>query len=315
MAKNHEAGRLISPTNLWGKPLTRPPGKPAKEKVTGMRTEDEEDFTDEDEIDVDAELAEEDENAEELVDETPDEAEDSEIIAEAEEEDATEEEGDVEDDGLAYAPEDGDEIAAEGEDDVVSAVDADDEDEDESGETDETEVAETTPESRKHTMSDKKKVSLSDHIRNEIEKRKASGASLRGVDIVGALEKRSISVSPAQVSQLLKKAGIAGAKRGRKPAETATEQPSEKSRVAMKAKKNGVEAQKKPLGLKRNAPPAPVAAQPRSALKAAPSASGRFSVPVDQLKAAEAFVSACGGFEKATRILTTAAELSNAFNG
>lgn len=305
MAKNHEAARLISPTNLWGKPLTRPPNKPAQEKVTGMRTEDEEDFTDEDEIDVDAELAEEDENAEELVDETPDDAE-QEIAAEAEE-DVAEEEGDVEDDGLAYDPEDGDESE---EDAVVSAVDADDEEE--NGDTDETEVAETTPESRKRTMSDKKKVSLSDHIRTEIDKRQTSGASLRGVDIVAALEKRGISVSPAQVSQLLKKAGVAGT-RARKPA--AEEQVSEKSRSAMKAKKNAIETPKKPLGLKRNVPVAATVTPTRSALKAAPSGSSRFSVPVDQLKAAEAFVSACGGFEKATRILTTAAELSNAFNG
>jgi hypothetical protein len=83
----------------------------------------------------------------------------------------------------------------------------------------------------------------------------------------------------------------------------------------MKAKKNAIETPKKPLGLKRNVPVAATVTPTRSALKAAPSGSGRFSVPVDQLKAAEAFVSACGGFEKATRILTTAAELSNAFNG
>jgi len=306
MAKNHEAARLISPTNLWGKPLTRPPSKPAQEKVTGMRTEDEDDVTDEDEIDVDAELADEDESAEELDEETPDDAE-QEIAAEAEEEDDAEEEGDVEDDGLAYDPEDGDESE---EDAVVSAVDTDDEDE--SGETDEAEVAETTPESRKRTMSDKKKVSLSDHIRNEIDKRQTSGASLRGVDIVAALEKRGINVSAAQVSQLLKKAGVAGT-RARKPA--AEEQVSEKSRSAMKAKKNAIETPKKPLGLKRNVPVTATVTPTRSALKAAPSGSGRFSVPVDQLKAAEAFVSACGGFEKATRILTTAAELSNAFNG
>ena len=305
MAKNHEAARLISPTNLWGKPLTRPPNKPAQEKVTGMRTEDEEDFTDEDEIDVDAELAEEDESAEELDEETPDDAE-QEIAAEAEEDDA-EEEGDVEDDGLAYDPEDGDESE---EDAVVSAVDTDDEDE--SGDTDETEVAETTPESRKRTMSDKKKVSLSDHIRTEIDKRQTSGASLRGVDIVAALEKRGISVSPAQVSQLLKKAGVAGTRARKTETE---EQTSERSRSAMKAKKNAIETPKKPMGLKRNVPVAATVTPTRTALKAAPSASGRFSVPVDQLKAAEAFVSACGGFEKATRILTTAAELSNAFNG
>jgi hypothetical protein len=306
MAKNHEAAKLISPTNLWGKPLTRPPNKPAQEKVTGMRTEDDEDFTDEDEIDVDAELAEEDESAEELVDETPDDVE-SEITAEAEEDDA-EEEGDVEDDGLAYDPEDGDESE---EDAVVSAVDADDEEE--SGDTDETEVAETTPESRKRTMPEKKKMSLSDHIRHEIDRRKSSnGASLRGVDIVAALEKRGISVSPAQVSQLLKKAGVAGTRARKTETE---EQTSERSRSAMKAKKNAIETPKKPMGLKRNVPVAATVTPTRSALKAAPSASGRFSVPVDQLKAAEAFVSACGGFEKATRILTTAAELSNAFNG
>ena len=164
-------------------------------------------------------------------------------------------------------------------------------------------------------MADKKKVSLSDHIRNEIEKRKASGASLRGVDIVAALEKRSISVSPAQVSQLLKKAGVAGSKRGRKPASaSAPAEQNEKPRVAMKAaKKDVAEAPKQRLVLKRHPQAAP-AAEVRSAPKAAKVPSTGFRVPMTQLQAAEAFVDACGGsFKNAERILTAAASLSQTF--
>lgn len=314
MAKNHEAGKLISPANLWAKPLPRPTNKPV-EKVTGMRTEDED--MDEDEVDVDAELADADSYEEEIED-------DAEVVAETDEDteavaetdaDVENDEDEVEDDGLTYAPEDGDEVAAEEEDEeLVASNVGDDDGDEEDGETEETEEAVTTTESRTRSMADKKKVSLSDHIRTEIEKRKASGASLRGVDIVAALEKRSISVSPAQVSQLLKKAGVAGSKRGRKPAAVAPVEQGEKPRAAMKAaKKDVAEAPKPRHVLKRHTPAAP-AAEVRSAPKAAKTPSSGFRVPMAQLEAAEAFVEACGGsFKNAERILTAAASLSQTF--
>jgi hypothetical protein len=310
MAKKIVAGLPISPTNLWGKPLPRPTNKPPEKKVAGMTTEDNDIMEDED-IDVDAELADADED---IVDDEPVEAETVEVTAELDEEESEEDE--VDEEGLTFAAEDGDaddELVDDDveEEQVVSAVE--DDEEEEPGETEELEVAATTTES-KRVMANKtkEKVSLSDHVRNEIEKRKSAGASLRGKDIVAALEKRNISVSPAQVSQLLKKAGLGGAKRGRAPAAATETTTDEKSRVAMKAKKRG----EMTLKIKPAAKPAPVAAQPRSALKAAPTASGHFRVPVDQLQAAEAFVAACGGcFEKATRILTTAAQLSDAFSG
>lgn len=310
MAKKIVAGLPISPTNLWGKPLPRPTNKPPEKKVAGMTTEDNDIMEDED-IDVDAELADADED---IVDDEPVEVEAVEVTAELDDES---EEDEVDEEGLTFAAEDGDaddELVDDDveEEQVVSAVE-DDEEEEEPGETEELEVAATTTES-KRVMANKtkEKVSLSDHVRNEIEKRKSAGASLRGKDIVAALEKRGINVSPAQVSQLLKKAGLGGAKRGRAPAAATETASDEKSRVAMKAKKRG----EMTLKIKPAAKPAPVAAQPRSALKAAPAVSGHFRVPVDQLQAAEAFVAACGGcFEKATRILTTAAQLSDAFSG
>jgi hypothetical protein len=177
---------------------------------------------------------------------------------------------------------------------------------------DETVDAEPT-ESRIRTMADKKKVSLSDHIRHEIDRRKSSnGASLRGVDIVAALEKRNINVSAAQVSQLLKKAGLGGKPRKRAAAagETASA-GSEKIRAAEKAKKRDVAPPAKPKAGR----PAVTAVEPRAAAKL-PAKTNGFKVPMVQLQAAEAFVDACGGsFKDAERILVAASQLSQTFGG
>lgn len=310
MPKNDDAGGLISPENLWGRPLTRPTAKPGEEKskkVTGMRTDDEDD-TDDDEIDVDDELENADEEADEEV-ETDDEYEDT--VANVEED-----EGEVDEDGLTYSPEAGDDAAAEEDEElVVSAVDNDTSDDEEAEEADEEAgYAATTPESRNRSMADKKKVSISDHVRAEIEKRNNAGGSLRGVDIVAALAKRNITVSAAQVSQLLKKAGLGGAPR--KPVAAAPAQ-TEKSRIAEKAKKHSVEAVARPTqGLKRRPAPIP-AAEPRTANKAPAAKAGNgFRVPMDQLQAVETFVKACGGsFANAGRILTAAQQLSETFGG
>jgi len=280
MAKKIGTGRFDSPGNLWGKPLGRPTNKPVEdEEVTGMRSDDD-DSMDEEEVDVDAELADADEQQENDID-------DDEV-----------------DDGLTYAPEAGD-VPAE-EETVVSAVDDDEVDEEETAD-DEERTAEPT-ESRIRNMADKKKVSLSDHIRNEIDKRKDAGTSLRGVDIVAALEKRGINVSAAQVSQLLKKAGLGGKPRKRK--EAAAEAGGDKIRAAEKAKKRDIAPTAKP----RVGRPAAVS-EPRGAAKL-PAKSNGFKVPMAQLQAAEAFVDACGGsFKDAEHIRLAASQLSQTFGG
>ena len=119
-------------------------------------------------------------------------------------------------------------------------------------------------------MSEKK--SGADHIRDEIAKRQAASESLRGVDIVAALAKRRIEVSPAQVSQLLKKAGAGGAPRDKKLVAAGDEG---KSRIANKTKKSPAEP-------------------PRVAPKVKPSPAAT-ALPMDQLKAASAFLAACDG--------------------
>ncbi|NDC55296.1 MAG: hypothetical protein EBZ69_00415 [Alphaproteobacteria bacterium] len=300
MAKKIGAGRFDSPGNLWGKPLGRPTGKPVEEEVTGMRSDDS-DSMEEEELDVDAELADADEQEDNIDDDDVNE-DDSDAVAEDDVED-----DEVDDDGLTYAPEAGDAPAEEKV--VVSAVDTDEVDEEETA--DDEELSAEPTESRIRNMADKKKVSLSDHIRNEIDKRKAAGTSLRGVDIVAALEKRGINVSAAQVSQLLKKAGLGG--KPRKRAAAAAEPAaagSEKTRAAEKAKKRDVAPPNKPRAGRPAATP-----EPRAAAKLPAKANG-FKVPMAQLQAAEAFVDACGGsFKDAERILVAASQLSQTFGG
>lgn len=285
---------LISPTQLWGKPLkSAAPQKPAEEKVKGKMTYDDE-VTEDEDIDVDAELAEADVEEDDL--QAIEAESDSEVTDDGDAGDPDEEE-DAEDDEPDYDGEDGDasdsaEATVEDEEEVVTAV-ADDSEED---------GDEEIPETRgKGSMSEK--MSLSDHVRAEIARRQKSGDSLRGKDIVEALAKRKLTVSPAQVSQLLKKAGLGGQPRGKKAA-TATAAPVEKSRAAGKGAKRNVEA----------APASPKAGV-KTAAKGRPTGNG-FKVPLNQLQAAEEFVAACGGsFQAATRILTAAEQLSETFGG
>lgn len=285
---------LISPAQLWGKPLkSAAPQKAAEKKVTGKMTHDDEDVTDDD-IDVDAELANADVEEDELhAIEAESEAD---VVDEVEEGDPDEE--DADDDETDYEAEEGDvsdesEDAVEDGEEVVTAV-ADNEEED--GDVENPNLT--------GTVSMSEKMSLSDHIRAEITRRQKSGDSLRGKDILDSLAKRKIKVSAAQISQLLKKAGLGGKTRGKKaaaPAAAATE--SEKSRMAGKHAKREVTTATKPKG------PAQFTAK-------RPAATGSFRVPMDQLKAAEAFVDACGGsFQSAERILTAAAQLSQTFSG
>lgn len=288
---------LINPTQLWGKPLPSVgPTKAKDTKVTGKMTYDD-DVTDDEDVDVDAELADAESEAD--ADDDALEAVEAETDNEVTDDDADEPEEDDSDEEPDYDAEEGDvsdeteDGVEDGEEEVVTAV-ADDNDE--SG--DDENAPETTG---KGSMSEK--MSLSDHVRAEITRRQKSGDSLRGVDIVETLAKKKIKVSPAQVSQLLKKAGVAGKPRGKKAATAVVAAgAADKSRVAHKAAKRDVE------------PAAPKAGQ-KAAAKARPATNG-FKVPMTQLQAAEAFVDACGGsFSDAQRILTAAEQLSSTFGG
>lgn len=294
MAKQNETGGLISPTNLWAKPL--PPQRQVTKKAedtkgTRKMAREDDDVMEDEDIDVDAELADADEE------DTLDDAEvETEVVAEFDDgDDEPEEDSENADEEPDYDEEEGDvenesQDVTEDDEEVVTAV-ADDEEDDSISNEVEGHMAE--------------KMSLSDHVRAEITRRQKAGASLRGKDILEALGKRNVKVSAAQVSQLLKKAGLAGKTRGRKAAVPAEAAETEKSRAAMKAKKRPETATK--------AAPAP---QARQATKARPTATNGFKVPLGQLQAAEAFVDACGGsFKDAERILTAAAQLSQTFGG
>jgi len=265
MAKKVEAGGFVSPANLWGKPLPTVLHKSAEEKKKGttrMRTEDE----DEIDLDVDAELEEDGPSEADLISDEEDEESDLPVTASIEEADDDETEEDDEDD----------------DEEVASAVEAD---------TDSEPVAVETPATNKKRatspMAEKK--SMSDYVRDEITARKASGDSLRGVDIVNALAKKKIKVSPAQVSQLLKKAGVSQKARGKRAAAAA--EPTEKLRVAEKA---------------RRVEPKPAAA------KVAKAPTGSVSLPIAQLKAAKAFLAACdGSYVDAKNALALHAELGD----
>ena len=253
MAKKTEVGGFISPANLWGKPLPSLSGKPAPvkqdppEERTKRMLADEDDKSD---SDVDAELEEDDTaayaEAAAAEDQEPDDADDA--------EDAGEEE-----DG--YEPEEGDDADDGEEIDATVAVDSDD-----------PAPVPVTARAKKKVSPMSEKKSGADHIRDEIAKRQAENESLRGVDIVAALAKRRIEVSPAQVSQLLKKAGAGGAPRGKK---LVTASDEGKSRIANKTKKSPAEP-------------------PRVAPKTRASQSTT-ALPMDQLKAASAFLAACDG--------------------
>jgi hypothetical protein len=283
MAKAEE---FVSPANLWGKPLpgatSKAPAEKEKKKEKGttrMRFATPEDYDDEDvDADVDAELEE---------DTVDDEAAYAEADADYEDEGSTDvretaaklpdEEIDEDDDETEYAPEEGDEVSDEAVDSTVET----DEDDDPV----EAPKATKTPKGKVKDMAEKK--SGADHIREEIERRQESGDSLRGVDIVAALAKKRVTVSPAQVSQLLKKAGVAPAKRGA----VAVAAGEERSRDAARRKHATKAAE-------------PAKAAPKRPVAKAPS--GTTTLPMEQLNAASAFLETCDG------CYTTAAEILSA---
>lgn len=272
--KKDELVGIVHPANLWGKVLPRSLSRPTKDEQEEKMIHDEED----DDVpltDVRAELDSLDgPSDDELVDE--DEVEGDDFAPEA---------GD-EEEFTAVAEDDSEqEEDEESESETVGAAVAAEDDED---------VAPKATRTKKGTaMADTKK-SISDHVRAEIEKRMESGDSLRGVDIVNALAARKITVSPAQVSQLLKKAGVKPKARGERKTKVAATATEGKSRITGKAtpRTSGDEKPSRVL--------------PKRAQKT----EGGLNLPMAQLQAAEEFVTACGGLKQAERILTLAAQIA-----
>jgi hypothetical protein len=295
MAKAEE---FVSPANLWGKPLPGAASKAPVEKeketkekgTTRMRFATPEDYDNDDvdeNVDVDAELEEDVVDDEAAYAEADYEEEDSEDIRETAAKIPAAESDDDEDDETEYAPEEGDEVS----DEVVDSTVEPDEDDDPV----ESPKATKTTKRKVKDMAEKK--SGADHIREEIERRQESGDSLRGVDIVAALAKKRVTVSPAQVSQLLKKAGVASTKRGATVAVGADGE--ERSRDAARRK----HAKSEPVKV---APKRPVAKAP----------TGGAALPMAQLNAAGAFLATCDGcYDTANDILAAHKQLRGMMGG
>lgn len=347
MSVEKSSGGGVDPQNLWGKPIphARVSAKPAV-RAPARHDYEETVMDDEDQIDVDAEL----EDAAE-----PDESElqevegeyvsvdnlyyDGDSVKESSEAPETDETGEylesaADDEEPDYDDDEPDD--SENSDDSENDESDDGEVEDSYGDDDAVETQTAARKTQQKTsllrgneMPEGKKVTLSDHVRREINKRKESGASVRGCDIVAALDKRGITVSQAQVSQLLKKAGLTSGRPGRPSGAVGTGpgrpgrpgRPSRQPEPAAMTESDGptraASATRKPnSGGTAQAKP-----QPRASLttKTQPKVSGGvsgFHIPMAQLKAAEAFVTACdGSFEKATQILTVAEQLSQTFAG
>lgn len=258
----------INPANLWGKPL------PGAARTTGRAQPIEDD---EPVVGADSELDNVDDPDDDALREEEENGEDTEDTPEVTNETDGDPEEDEEDGDDELESEAGDEDDVDLVSDKRSSAVEDDVDED---------VTEGAT-----TMAEKK--SGADHIRDEIKRRRASGDSLRGVDILAALAKKKVTVSAAQVSQLLKKEGVTSGRAGR-PAAAAATADGEKSRAAAKSKKSGT------------APaPAPRAA-PKAASTLKPLAAGASGMPMAQLEAASAFLETCDGcYDTAVEILAT----------
>jgi hypothetical protein len=281
VARKKSLPSTFSPVNLWGKPLPSSLAQKPKEEEAVLQYEDDNEDIDDDALE--AEMA-----ADDYEEEAADEAEEN--VADGTDDDD-------------FAPEDGDEVDSE----TIVAESDDDDDDDEadaaevepigasvvSDEDDDGDV--TAPVTKKKGFAAMAntggKKNISDHVRDEISRRQESGDSLRGVDIVTALAAKKIAASPAMVSQLLKKAGVAQKARGPRKAKPAAAATEERSRTAHKAA-------------------ATTAKRPAARTVPSPAPSGKLRLPMAQLQAAEAFVTACGGFKQAERILTLAAQFA-----
>lgn len=270
------AEKKASPSNLWGKPLPANLQK-MQTREPKMATEEYEEDFDAENADVDAEL--EDTEADATVDDDVDSAEANEqAYAESSALEGNNEPGEDDEEEDAYDSEAGDE-------EEVAVVDSVVEKNSEEPDPDDSVVAEDIEQDVDGT--EKKKGSSimkkrgSDYIRDEIARRTEAGESLRGVDIVNALAKKRVTVSAAQVSQLLKAAGVAGAARGRQP------------------------AAKPEVSAQRPRPAAVVTeTQSRAAAQRPKNLEYPTELPLDQLKAASLFLDACdGSYDTAAAIL------------
>ena len=244
---------------------------------------DEDDVMDEQEIDVDAELANEDASDAELY-AMDNEVDDSDLDDEEyadEEPDYDAEHGDG---ASAKAPAFVDEV------EESVAVDAGDQEFDEV----ETAVVSSTKRKRGAPMAaTEKKKSISDYIREEIARRQDAEESLRGKDIVAALAEEGVTANPAQVSQLLKKAGVKSKPRATTSARVM--RPADNVQEVAKKRQTRMLANKaKPVGT-----PGATSTSTGST--------------VEMLKSARCFVGVCGSHDKATEILAALPELAAAF--
>lgn len=309
MAMHDGAGHPINPANLWGKPDPRKPQKEPKESEQTVSRIDADEFDDE-EIDVEEELETAIDDDEAYAETDDYEDEDSEDIratsAKLTESETVEASDDYEHE---FAPEEGDDDSpdAELEDDENNSADETDTVPDDLTEdfhaTDKTPAATSSRKSKMpKTSGSAHKTSGSDHIRAEIARRQEAGEGLRGKDIVAALAARRVNVSPAAVSQILKKEGLSTGRKGRpKAAAVAGEEPT---RPAAKVKGRAGVSDKKPAA----------APERKMAPKVKPAISGSAQLPMDQLQAANAFVKACGNsFETASQILGFAEQISQTF--
>jgi hypothetical protein len=270
------AEKKTSPSNLWGKPLPANLQK-LQTREPKMATEEYEEDFDAENADVDAEL--DDTEADATIDDDVDSDEANELAyAESSALEANNEPGEDDEEEDAYDSEAGDE-------EEVTVVDSTVETNAAEPDPDDSVVAEDIEQDVNET--EKKKGSSvmkkrgSDYIRDEIARRTEAGESLRGVDIVSALAKKRVTVSAAQVSQLLKAAGVAGAPRGRQP------------------------AAKPEVSVQRPRPAAVVTeTQSRAAAQRPKNLEYPTELPLDQLKAASLFLDACdGSYDTAAAIL------------
>lgn len=224
--------------------------------------------------------------------------------------DAVDDEDD-EDDDIAESPEDDEAAWASAEAEAATksveetdAATAEEEDEDDSDddedeeETEDDEDAEVSAakdilsKRRGSTVAKKRGdgMTKAEMIRDEIEKRKKSGDSLRACDIISSLSDKGVEVNASQVSVTLRNMGVPSGPRGRtaKPKAAAGEKPTRGRRPKAEP------ASERPLAhYKQGAAKTP---------KAAPSSNGEAFTETEILATSD-FVTAVGGAERGTALL------------
>lgn len=217
------------------------------------------------------EVSDEDDDGDEDVTESPDDDEEACAYAEAAAASDEETDDDADDD---EAEEDDDDDSEETEDDEDAEVSA----------------AREILEKRSSTVAKKREgLTKAEMIRNEIEKRKKSGDSLRACDIIATLSDKGVEVNASQVSVTLRNMGVAST-RGRKPkGDKAATTPTRGRRPKAASEDEGV-----------------VRVAHRKATEKAPAAkttqSGSAFTEAD-LEATAEFVAAVGGAERGATLL------------